>query len=255
MGENQRVRTTTINAFTNYIRFFFSMVISFWLIPFIINNLGQDLYGLWSLSFSIIGFFSLLDFGFGLGVVKWTGESRANKNVEYRNSMLSTVLFVYILLAIGGMLILVAFSSFYGNLFSIPKPLRSIAVTLLLILGVRSLLIQIPMSLFKGVLFGEQRIYLINIIQILSTIIYAISAFLALTNDLGVIGLASVNCITFFVENLFYMACAYKKSTKLSLSFKKVKKSYLKEAFSFSLYSFITSVSTLVLFQTDTLIV
>lgn len=255
MPENQRVRTTTINALTNYIRFFFSMVISFWLIPFIINNLGQDLYGLWSLSFSIIGFLSLLDFGFGLGVVKWTGESRANKNIEYRNSMLSTVMFVYILLALSGMLILGAFSFFYGDLLAIPTPLQPIAVTLLLILGVRSLLIQIPMSLFKGVLFGEQRIYLINIIQILSTVVYAFSAFLALTNDLGVIGLASVNCITFLVENIFYMAFAYKKTENLSLSLKKVKKSYIKEAFSFSVYSFITSVAGLVLFQTDTLIV
>ena len=255
MSDNQRVRTTTINALTNYFRFFLSMLISFWLIPFIIRSLGQDLYGLWSLTFSIIGFFSLLDFGFGLGVVKWTGETRVNKNLEYRNTMLSTILFVYVILAIGGMLILGAFSFFYGKLFSIPEPLIPIAVTLLLILGVRSLLIQIPMSLFKGVLFGEQRIYLINIIQIISSVVYAFSAFLALRNDLGVIGLATVNCLTFFGENVLYLLFAYRKTEKLSLSFKKVKKSFIREALSFSAYSFITTIAGLVLFQTDTMIV
>ena len=255
MSENRRVQTTTINALTNYFRFFFSMLISFWLIPFIIRSLGQDMYGLWSLTFSIIGFFSLLDFGFGLGVVKWTGETRVNGNLEFRNTMLSTVLFVYVMLALGGMLILVGFSFFYGKLFSIPEPLIPIAVTLLIILGVRSLLIQIPMSLFKGVLFGEQRIYLINVIQILSSIVYAASAFLALRNDLGVLGLATVNCLTFLVENLLYLFFAYKKTEGLSLSIKKVKKSFLKEAVSFSMYSFITTIAGLVLFQTDTLIV
>ncbi len=255
MNDNRRMRTTSINAFTNYFRFFFSMIISFWLIPFIIRSLGQEMYGLWSLSFSIIGFFSLLDFGFGLGVVKWTGETRANGNLEYRNTMLSTVLFVYIMLAVGGMLILGGFSLLYGKIFSIPDTLRPIAITLLLILGVRSLLIQIPMSLFKGVLFGEQRIYLINVIQIISSVVYAVSAFFALRNDLGVIGLATVNCLTFFGENLFYLLFAYKKTKGLSLSLKKVKKSFLNEALSFSMYSFITTVAGLVLFQTDTLIV
>ncbi|NCC65237.1 MAG: hypothetical protein EOM15_11340, partial [Spirochaetia bacterium] len=69
MNNENRIKKTSLNALTNYLRFFFTMVISFWLIPFIINNLGQTIYGLWTLSFSIIGFFSLLDFGFGLGVV------------------------------------------------------------------------------------------------------------------------------------------------------------------------------------------
>lgn len=255
MSDNKRVRVTTINALTNYFRFFLTIIISFWLIPFIIRSLGQDLYGLWSLTFSIIGFFSLLDFGFGLGVVKWTGESRINGKLDYRNSMLSTVLFVYIILALAGMTILIIFSFFYGKLFSIPEELIPVAVTILIILGVRSLLIQIPMSLFKGVLFGEQRIYLINIIQILSNVVYAVSAYFALTGGLGVVGLASVNCLAFFAENVLYLIFAFRKTEKLSLSLKKVKRSFIKEALSFSIYSFITTVAGLVLFQTDTLIV
>ncbi|MBN2859030.1 MAG: oligosaccharide flippase family protein [Sphaerochaetaceae bacterium] len=255
MSNTTRVRVTTINALTNYFRFFLTIVISFWLIPFIIRSLGQEIYGLWALSFSIIGFFSLLDFGFGLGVVKWTGEARINGKIEYRNAILSTVLFIYIMLALAGMAVLVLFSLFYGRLFSIPSELVPVAVTILLILGVRSLLIQIPMSLFKGVLFGEQRIYLINIIQILSTVVYASSAYLALEQGLGVVGLASVNCLAFFAENLLYLFFARRKTEKLSLSLKKVKKQYVREALSFSIYSFITTVAGLVLFQTDTLIV
>jgi len=255
MNDTMRVKVTTINALTNYFRFFLTIVISFWLIPFIIRSLGQEIYGLWALSFSIIGFFSLLDFGFGLGVVKWTGEARINGKTEYRNAILSTVLFIYIILALAGMAILVLFSFFYGRLFSIPSELVPVAVTILLILGVRSLLIQIPMSLFKGVLFGEQKIYLINVIQILSTVVYAASAYLALEQDLGVVGLASVNCLAFFAENLLYLFFALRKTQKLSLSLKKVKKQYVREALSFSIYSFITTVAGLVLFQTDTLIV
>jgi len=255
MSQTQRIRQTSINALTNYLRFFFTMVVSFWLIPFIIKSLGQEMYGLWTLSFSIIGFFSLLDFGFGLGVVKWTGETRISGNLEYRNHMLSTVFFVYIAIATAAILFLGVFSLFYARIFSIPQQLQPIAVTVLLILGIRSLMIQIPMSLFKGVLFGEQRIYLINIIQIAGTIIYAFTAYLALSQGLGVVWLAVINCSSFFLENLLYLIMAYSKVKGLSLSIRKVKKQYLKEAMSFSLYSFITSVAGLVLFQTDVIII
>ena len=255
MSQTQRIRQTSLNALTNYLRFFFTMVVSFWFIPFIIKNLGSDMYGLWTLSFSIIGFFSLLDFGFGLGVVKWTGETRASGDIEYRNHILSTVFFVYILIAIGGMLILSGFAFFYGRLFDIPQEFQSIGITILLILGIRSLLIQIPLSLFKGVLFGEQRIYLINLIQIVGTVIYAGSAFIALSQGLGVVWLAIINCASFLIENLLYMLFSYTKVKGLKLAIRFVRKKHLMEAMSFSFYSFLTTIAGLVLFQTDVIII
>lgn len=231
------------------------MVVSFWFIPFIIKNLGSDMYGLWTLSFSIIGFFSLLDFGFGLGVVKWTGETRASGEIEYRNHILSTVFFVYVLIAIGGMLILSGFAVFYGRLFDIPQEFQSIGITILLILGIRSLLIQIPLSLFKGVLFGEQRIFLINIIQIIGTVIYAGSAYVALSQGRGVVWLAIINCASFLVENLLYLIFSYTKVKGLKLAIRFVRKKHLLEAMSFSFYSFLTTIAGLVLFQTDVIII
>ncbi|WP_320129940.1 polysaccharide biosynthesis C-terminal domain-containing protein [uncultured Sphaerochaeta sp.] len=255
MTQMSRTRQVTINAATNYIRFFFSMVVSFWLIPFIIRNLGQDMYGLWTLSFSLIGFFSLLDFGFGLGVVKWTGETKISGEVEYRNHMLSTVFFVYVFVAIVGMILLGGFSFFYAKVFSIPEPFQGIAVTVLLILGLRSLLIQIPLSLFKGILFGEQRIYQINIIQTIGTLLYASSAYVVLSQGKGVVWLAIVNCVSFLLENILYFLLAYKKVANLSISPKKVQKEYLREAVSFSFYSFLTTIAGLVLFQTDVIII
>jgi O-antigen/teichoic acid export membrane protein len=232
------------------------MVVSFWLIPFIIKSLGQDMYGLWTLSFSLIGFFSLLDFGFGLGVVKWTGESRVTGEHEYRNHMLSTVFFVYVMVALIGMILLGGFAYFfYAKAFSIPKPMQTTAIAVLLILGLRSLLIQIPLSLFKGILFGEQRIYQINIIQTIGTLLYAGSAFVVLSQGKGVVYLAIVNCGSFLLENLLYFSLAFKKVENLSISPKKVQRKYFHEAISFSFYSFLTTIAGLVLFQTDVIII
>nr|WP_321297254.1 oligosaccharide flippase family protein [uncultured Sphaerochaeta sp.] len=255
MDSNARVRKVSINAATNYFRFFFTMVVSFWLIPFIINNLGAEAYGLWNLSFSIIGFFSLLDFGFGLGVVKWTGETSATGEIDYRNHMLSTIFYVYVSIAVGGMLLLGIFSFFYPTLFSIDSGVAPEAVAVLLILGIRSLVIQIPLSLFKGALFGQQEIHLTNIIQILGTMIYALTVWIALSMGKGIVWLASMNCLAFLIENLAYVYFAYRNVKGLRLSPKLVRKKDFREAMGFSIYSFLTTIAGLVLFQTDAIII
>lgn len=255
MDNTARVKKVSINAATNYFRFFFTMVVSFWLIPFIIRNLGSEAYGLWNLSFSIIGFFSLLDFGFGLGVVKWTGETSATGEIEYRNHMLSTIFFVYVSIAVVGMLLLLVFSLFYARLFAFEAGVAPAAVAVLLILGIRSLVIQIPLSLFKGVLFGEQQIHLTNIIQILGTLLYAVTTWFALSMGKGIVWLAAINCLAFLAENLAYVFFAYHNVKDLRISMKLVKKRYFQEAMGFSFYSFLTTIAGLVLFQSDSIII
>lgn len=255
MNTTTRVRKVSINAATNYFRFFFTMVVSFWLIPFIIKNLGAEAYGLWNLSFSIIGFFSLLDFGFGLGVVKWTGETSATGEIEYRNHMLSTIFFVYLAIAVVGMLFLSIFAVFYPTLFSIDTAIAPEAIAVLLILGIRSLAIQIPLSLFKGALFGEQEIHLTNIIQILGTLLYAVTVWFALSAGKGIVWLASMNCLAFLIENIAYVYFAYKNVKGLRISIRLVRKQDFSEAMGFSFYSFLTTIAGLVLFQTDAIII
>jgi O-antigen/teichoic acid export membrane protein len=255
MNTTTRVRKVSINAATNYFRFFFTMVVSFWLIPFIIKNLGAEAYGLWNLSFSIIGFFSLLDFGFGLGVVKWTGETSATGEIEYRNHMLSTIFFVYLAIAVVGMLFLSIFAVFYPTLFSIDADIAPEAIAVLLILGIRSLAIQIPLSLFKGALFGEQEIHLTNIIQILGTLLYAVTVWFALSAGKGIVWLATMNCLAFLVENIAYVYFAYKNVKGLRISIHLVRKQDFSEAMGFSFYSFLTTIAGLVLFQTDAIII
>ncbi len=231
------------------------MVVTFLLIPFIIRKLGEDIYGLWTLSFSIIGFFSLLDFGFGLGVVKWTGEAVVHKDFTHRNGILSTVFLLYVTIAAVGMLALAGFSLFYPRLFSIPDALSRPAVLVLLILGIRSLVIQVPLSLFKGVLFGEQRIARINIIQTVGTLLYAGSAWLMLAGGWGIVTLAIINCGAFLIENILYLLHALRHVEGLRISFSLFSRKYLRESLSFSIYSFITTIAGLVLFNTDAIII
>lgn len=144
---------------------------------------------------------------------------------------------------------------FYPTLFSIDTAIAPEAIAVLLILGIRSLAIQIPLSLFKGALFGEQEIHLTNIIQILGTLLYAVTVWFALSAGKGIVWLASMNCLAFLIENIAYVYFAYKNVKGLRISIRLVRKQDFSEAMGFSFYSFLTTIAGLVLFQTDAIII
>ena len=50
--------------------------------PFLIKNLGQSEYGLYSLINSIIGYLTVLDLGFGNAIVVFTSKYRAQKKFD-----------------------------------------------------------------------------------------------------------------------------------------------------------------------------
>ena len=78
---------------------------------------------------------------------------------------------------------IVVLGLFYGQLFSIPAGSGSKALFLLAILGGRSCLVSLPLALFRGALFGDQRIVLINIVQILTHLGLALGTVFVLEGE------------------------------------------------------------------------
>ena len=153
-----RARLLLVNTASSYVRFAVLFVTQFALLPFIIRRIGLTDYGTWSLATSVLGFFTLLDFGFAPGVVKYVAVSRGSGDVAGRNRMLSTIALVYLGLAALALIAVVLLGLTYGQLFSIPEASRSKAVAVLWILGVRAVAFTLPLGLFRGALFGEQKI-------------------------------------------------------------------------------------------------
>ena len=88
-GQARRVATDTL---TSYVRYGVVILVQLALVPYMIGHLGDAGYGLWTLTFSVLGFLSLVDFGFTTSVVRFTAEARGSNDVDRRNRMLSTVM-------------------------------------------------------------------------------------------------------------------------------------------------------------------
>ena len=64
-------------VYLSYINLAISFVIPFVYTPVMLRLLGQAEYGLYSLSNSVIGYLTLLSFGFGTTIVRYIAKYRA----------------------------------------------------------------------------------------------------------------------------------------------------------------------------------
>jgi O-antigen/teichoic acid export membrane protein len=250
-----RTAQFAVNAAANYARMLVTIVSVAVLTPYIIARIGDDDFGLWTLVISTLGFLSLLDLGFGTGVVKYVAQCAATGNVDRRNRVLSTLSLVYLIVSLASVVCVIALALLFNGMFSIPAAQQAKSTALLWILAVRFVLLALPLSIFRNALYGEQKVYLINALQIAATVLYALGTWAALVKGYGVVALAWVNLAAMLVEYFGYVACAYAQMPSLRISYRLVDRSILKEVAAFSSAQFLINIAALILLRTDPIIV
>jgi O-antigen/teichoic acid export membrane protein len=169
--------------------------------------------------------------------------------------MVSTLALVYLLLTLIAACGLGLLSVVYNRVFHIPAGQHGKALALLWILAARSVLFALPLSLFQGILFGEQRIALLNSVQILTTVLYGVMAWVGLAHGAGVVTLAWLNLTAMLAEYTLYLGFAFRCVSGLRISFRLADRKLLRSVASFSMAQFIVSMAALVRLRTDPLIV
>jgi O-antigen/teichoic acid export membrane protein len=250
-----RLSRLAVNTLTSYARFFVAMLVSLLLTPLMLRALGASEYGLWQLVFSVVGFFSLLDLGIGPGVVKHVAGATGSGDYQERNRMVSTYFVAYVGLALLACLLVGAVSLGFNRLFDLPPELRSRALALLWLVALRSVILALPLGLFRGVLFGEQRIVQINIIQGASLLVCGALTWALLARGHGVMAVAWVSLLTMLVEHACYIVLALRLVPSLRISPRLADRRSLRQATSLSAAQVLISISSLILLRTDPLVI
>ena len=103
----------------SYINLGISSLIPFVYTPVMLDMLGQAEYGLYSLANSVVGYLSLLSFGFGSTIIRYIAKYRAEKNQREVEKAYGFFLVLYGILAI---VVLVGGLAIYRNVDSIFDP-------------------------------------------------------------------------------------------------------------------------------------
>src|SRR5512142_1545866 len=97
----------------NYVLLAVNLVLGILMMPFNVRHLGTTDYGLWMLVASMTYYFSLLDLGYGSGIVRDITEADAHGDLDGVNEVASTFVVVYSVLgvlALAGVVLLAIFA-------------------------------------------------------------------------------------------------------------------------------------------------
>jgi len=187
-------RRLTLNSLANLSRYLFSILLSFFLTPFVVRTLGNSLYGFWVILLSFVGYAGILELGMQPAVVKIVGQYRGRGDHAGMVSPLGAA-FVFFL-AVG------VFSALFFGLALAPllphlvkqAPPELGSHRLLSIIALDVLIIFLN-TFFTGVLYGWQLYPIKTLVDILCWSVNAVVLFMYLDRG-GLLLLAASKTVT-----------------------------------------------------------
>ncbi len=238
------------NIVTSYALMSIQIIIPILLVPYMLNKLDKDLYGIWVLFNTIIGYFGLTGFGFGTTFLK---EVSKNNNVEYISKYLtSTLLFYCSMIPIALLLFLYLYYNL-DTLFIVPVDyLFEAKIAFIIFFFVFS--INFIFSLFGTLLFAKEMLYIQNYIAIVSSIITAVLISLVLFYNYSLIALALVNLFMTIVTS-FFVYYVVKKNVNFKIAYKYFDLLLLKKMIKPSFHYFIITASAMIVLSSDNIVI
>ncbi len=244
-----------INTLTSQLDRVVDALVFIVLIPIVVHTIGQEQYGLWSLVWAVVSLFALIDLGFGAAVVKYVADARGRGDSNRLRLVVCTLFWVFVAQSVVlGVVSMLLFRGF-DNMFELPPELRPTAQVVFIVVA-SGYLLKLPTAMFRGVLTGDQKLWLANIYQVATNLLYfvAVLVILPLAPDLETF--AFLNWIVTLLPGIAVTVhCAVTMRGELSLVPRNFDWALLREIWGFSAYQMIVQVGTLLGSRADMFVV
>ena len=142
------------------------ILIALFAIPILIKSLGTDRFGVLTLAWVVIGYFSLFDFGLGRALTKLVAEKLGAGNEREIPSIVWTTLLLMMFFGLAGAVTLGLLSNWLiRHVLKVPEILKTETLHSFYLLAF-SIPIVITTAGLRGVLEAKQRFELVNIVRI-----------------------------------------------------------------------------------------
>src|SRR5262249_29588983 len=142
------------------------MVVGIFAIPPLVRGLGVDRFGLLSLAWVLIGYFSLFDLGIGRAVTKLLADKLAINDFSAIPPLVWTSLALMVALGTGGGVIILAMApAVVHKVLKVPLALQPEALRSFFLLSFAVPVVTITAGL-RGILEAQQQFRILNLIRI-----------------------------------------------------------------------------------------
>lgn len=232
------VRTVGRNIISNWAGFFVHALVTLFLTPYVLHQLGDTRYGVWALVISITGYYGILDLGLRSGLTQYITRYLAKEDYDQLNRAASSGFFV-----LAGCGALIAFASviiafFSSALFNLePDVVDEVAWCIIIIAGGAA--VQFIFFPFAAVFTATQRYDLANAIGITTRLLTALVIYLCLQSGYGLVALSLATAGSNIFDYLLRWQIAKRILPQLHISSQLVNRKSCREVFSYGFWAFL----------------
>lgn len=226
-------------ALLSYVALGLSNVIGLLYTPYMLRMMGQSEYGLYSLVASVVAYLTVLDFGFGSAIVRYTAKFRAEGKVEEQYSLFG--MFVLLYSAIGVVSFLVGLGLYFnvdrifGDSMTAEELDKARVMMLLLIFNVS---VTFPLSIFGSIITAYENFIFQKVVNIVRIILNPIAMIIMLMMGYKAIGMVMITT-AFNIATLLINWWYCKHKTHVKIHFGNYDLSLLREIATFSMFIFL----------------
>lgn len=230
-----KVNQLKAGAALNYVIIGLNALLGLVYTPFMLRMMGHSEYGLYSLVSSVIGYLTILDFGFGNAIIRYTAKYRAEGKDKEQSSMFGMFLILYSVIGliafIGGLALYFNVDSLFGATMTADELSKAKIMMLILTFN---LAVTFPFSIFGSIITAYENFVFQKIIQIVRLLLSTGVIIVLLLYGYKAIAMVIVHTI-FNVATLLINLLYCKRKLKIRFTFGKFQWGFLKEI---SIYSF-----------------
>lgn len=229
-------------AILNYLIIGLNTIVGLAYTPYLLRCLGQNEYGLYSLVSSVIAYLTILDFGFGNAIIRYTAKFRAEGQTERQWEMFGMFLIVYSIIGV------VAFCGGLGLYFNVEvlfdRTMTASDISqarIMMLLLMVNLAFTFPFSIFGSIISAYENFVFQRVVNICRILLCTAVMIALLAVGYKAIALVVVNTVFNLLTLLInYFYCVSK--LKIKIRFKRFDVRFFKEIVSYSFWIFLNAI-------------
>ncbi len=242
------------NIVSSWMSYGVRLAVGFFFVPYIAASLGGEKYGLWTILFQTVNYFTLLDFGLERAVIRFVGKFSGERDSRSVSRVLSTATVIYAILALLIALGTYLVARFFFGLFHVDDPfLLHEARSAFRILGL-FLMVRFILNGFTQTLVGLQRTDVYNALDIFEELVRIGTLVYLLANGYHFPALAAGILGASVLRQLGVLIWLRVRHPEISFRFGLFDRERARELFQFSKISFGITLGWLVVFGSDSIL-
>lgn len=217
----------TENIFINFVGNAIPMAFAVLTIPFVISNLGVEKFGILSIAWLFLGYFSILDLGIGRATTKFVVEYNTKGLLnEIKPLIITSIFSLFFFGCFIGLLFSFFAETVVENALNVPTFLKEDTINSIYIISF-SIPFVIGVAAARGVLEAQRKFKLLNIIKVPSSILnYIIPAIVVLvsTDIVFIIALLGVVRVLLFIVHAYFCLKPFNDTTSNSMRLSIIRK-------------------------------